>query len=67
MATTKQKPHKGLKKRVKLSATGKPRFKKPFAGHLLSNKSGRRKQRLRRTGTVGGEIADNIRRALCAG
>ena len=63
----KQKPHKGLRKRVKLSAGGKPRFKKSFAGHLMSGKSGRRRQRLRRVGSLTGQLADNVRRALCAG
>ncbi len=67
MAKFKQKPHKGLSKRVKLSAKGKPRYKPPFAGHLMSGKSGRRKQRLRRLTTVQGKIADNIREALCFG
>lgn len=66
MADTKLKPHKGLRKRVKVSAGGKVRFKRSFAGHLLSGKSGRRKQRLRRVGLMKGKIADNVRRALCA-
>jgi len=66
MAKGKQKPHKGLRKRVKLSANGKPQYKKPFAGHLMSGKPGRRKQRLRRLALVTGKIADNIREALCA-
>ena len=66
MAKGKQKPHKGLRKRVKLSSNGKPRYKKPFSGHLMSGKAGRRKQRLRRITTVVGKIADNIREALCA-
>ncbi len=62
----KKKTHKGTQKRFKLSAKGKPRYKKSFAGHLMSSKSGRRCQRLRRTVTLTGAIADNIRRALCA-
>ena len=37
MAKFKQKPHKGLSKRFKLSAKGKPRYKKPFAGHLMDH------------------------------
>jgi len=65
MSTHKQKPHKGLSKRVKLSAGGKPRFKKAFAGHLMSSKSGRRRQKLRRPGLLTGKLADNVRRALC--
>ncbi len=67
MAKFKAKPHKGLSKRFKLSAKGKPRYKKPFSGHLMSGKSGRRKQRLRRPIIAAGKIADNIREALCAG
>ena len=66
MSTHKQKPHKGLSKRVTLSSKGKPRFKKAFAGHLMSAKSGRRRQRLRRAGLLTGQLADNVRRALCA-
>jgi large subunit ribosomal protein L35 len=67
MSMRKQKPHNGLRKRVKLSARGKPRYKKPFAGHLMSGKTGRRRQRLRRVATLTGKVADNVRRALCAG
>jgi large subunit ribosomal protein L35 len=62
----KRKPHKGLQKRFTLSSKGKPKFKSPFAGHLMSSKSGRRKQRLRRAAVLTGAIADNVRRALCA-
>jgi large subunit ribosomal protein L35 len=64
MAAGKQKPHKGLRKRVKVSAGGKVRFKRSFTGHLLSAKSGRRKQRLRKVGCMHGKIADNVKRAL---
>lgn len=67
MAMKTRRTHKGLRKRFKLSAGGKPRFKKSFAGHLMSGKSGRRRQRLRRAGILTGAIADNVRRALCAG
>ncbi len=67
MAMKTRHTHKGLRKRFKLSATGKPRYKKSFAGHLMSPKSGRRRQRLRRPGILTGAIADNVRRAMCAG
>jgi large subunit ribosomal protein L35 len=63
----KFKPHKGLKKRVRLSATGKPRYRKSFAGHLMSHKSGRRCQRLRRKGEITGALAKSVQRALGAG
>jgi large subunit ribosomal protein L35 len=65
MARKGQKPHKGLSKRIKVSARGKVRFKKAFAGHLMSTKSGRRRQRLRRPGSLTGKLAENVKRALC--
>jgi large subunit ribosomal protein L35 len=60
----KLKPHKGLSKRVKVSARGKVRRKMSFAGHLMSAKSGARRRRLRKYVTVSGKFADNLRRAL---
>ena len=62
----KQKVHKGLRKRFKLSAKGKLRYKKSFAGHLMSGKPGRRCQRLRRPGILTGAVAENVKRALCS-
>ena len=63
----KAKPHKGLRKRVKLSARGKVMRRKSFAGHLMSGKSGRRRQRLRRQLPVVGRSAATMRRMLCVG
>lgn len=60
----KQKTHKGLRKRVKVSARGKVLYKRSFTGHLMSGKSGRRCQRLRRKTTMVGAIAVNVKRAL---
>ena len=53
----KMKTHKGLKKRVKVTATGKVTFHRHNKGHLLSNKSGNRKRRLRRLKTLTGPFA----------
>ncbi len=61
----KQKPNKGVQKRFKVSARGKVRYKKSFAGHLMSGKSGRRRQRLRKPTILTGQIARNVRRQLC--
>ena len=36
----KNKSHKGLLKRIKISKTGKVRFRRPNSRHLKSNKSG---------------------------
>ena len=48
----KQKPHKGLASRVKVSAKGKVRFKRTNAGHLMSVKESKRKRRFRRDRTM---------------
>ena len=51
------KTHKGIKKRVKVTATGKVKFHKHNKGHLQSNKSGNRRRRLRGTTTITGPYA----------
>ncbi|MBC8482040.1 MAG: 50S ribosomal protein L35 [Planctomycetes bacterium] len=48
----KQKTHKGLKKRVKVTASGKVKFSKSFSGHLMSSKNAKRRRRLSGTGTM---------------
>jgi len=60
----KQKPHKGLKSRVKVSATGKVMHKKSGGGHLLSGKPGTRRQRFRRKESFKGKFNVNALRAL---
>ncbi len=54
----KQKTHKGIKKRVKVTATGKVKFHKHNKGHLQSGKSGNRRRRLRNTTTITGPFAN---------
>lgn len=60
----KFKPHKGLKKRVKVTARGKLMLKMAGAGHLMSGKSGQRRRRLRRRVVLVGRIGENVKRAL---
>ena len=60
----KFKPHKGLKKRVKITARGKAKRKMSFGGHLMSGKSGQRRRKLRRSVLLVGKTAENIKRAL---
>jgi large subunit ribosomal protein L35 len=60
----KLKTHKGIKKRVKVTATGKVKFHKHNKGHLLSGKSGNRKRRLRGTTSITGPYADKMIIAL---
>ncbi len=40
----KQKTHKGLAKRVKISKNGKVKRKRAFGGHLMSHKSGNQRR-----------------------
>jgi large subunit ribosomal protein L35 len=48
----KLKSHKGIKKRLRLTRKGKIVRKHANAGHLMSGKSGQRRRRLRRAGSV---------------
>lgn len=56
----KMKTHKGLKKRVKVTARGKIKMPKHNKGHLLSHKSGARKRKLRRKKTLTGPFATKM-------
>ncbi|MGD2095241.1 MAG: 50S ribosomal protein L35 [Phycisphaerales bacterium] len=48
----KQKTHKGLKKRVKVTATGKVKHKRTGGGHLMSGKSAKRRRRISGSSTM---------------
>jgi large subunit ribosomal protein L35 len=48
----KMKTHKGLAKRIKVSAGGKISYKKSNAGHLMSGKGGNRRRRLAKKGIL---------------
>lgn len=61
----KMKPHKGLKKRVRVSAGKKVLRKMSFSGHLMSAKSGRRRQRLRKRVVLQAAFNDKALRAMC--
>lgn len=63
----KMKTHKGLKKRVKVTATGKVRYKRANSGHLMSGKSGDRCRSMRRPSTLAGVVSKRIRIALGEG
>lgn len=62
----KQKVHKGLAKRVKVTAKGKILYKKPFSGHLMSGKSGQRCRILRKKTTMLPVMAKKALILLCA-
>ena len=56
----KQKTHKGMQKRFKVTASGKVKHRKAFRGHILGKKSGDRKRHLRQDGVITGAFAVSI-------
>jgi translation initiation factor IF-3 len=63
----KQKTHKGMKKRFKITARGKIKHKSAFRGHILSSKSAKRKRALRKGNVIVGAEAAIIRMGLAPG
>lgn len=60
----KQKSHKGLASRVKITARGKVKFKRTNGGHLMSVKESKRKRRFRRDGMMSKANAKRTLEAL---
>ena len=56
---SKSKTHKGTKKRIRVTATGKLLRRRAFGSHLLTKKSANRKRRLRKSVSV---IAQDTKR-----
>jgi len=52
MSKIKAKSHKGIKKRFKITATGKVKHKRAGSSHLNSHKSGKQIRRLRKKPTL---------------
>ena len=61
----KQKSHKGLSKRVKVTATGKVKRKRTGGGHLMSGKNAKRRRRVSSTDIVTSKMAETARIKLC--
>ena len=61
----KQKSHKGLSKRVKITATGKIRRKRTGGGHLMSGKNAKRRRRVSSMDIVGNKMAETAKIKLC--
>ena len=57
----KLKTHKGLSKRVKVTAKGKVKARKSFAGHLMSGKTANKRRKLRNSMIVSGATASRIK------
>ncbi len=63
----KQKTHKGLAKRVKVTARGKIRRGKPFGSHLMSTKNAKRRRRIGRSTIMTGVVAKLTKELLGVG
>lgn len=63
----KQKTHKGMSKRFKVTASGKATKRSPSRGHLQSGKTPKRKRQLRTGAVVSGTQARIILDALRPG
>ena len=53
----KQKTHKGLSKRVKVTAKGRVLRKRAGAGHLMSGKNAKRRRRVSGSAILAGAMA----------
>ena len=60
----KQKTHKGLTKRVKITATGKVKSRRSGGGHLMSGKDAKRRRRISSSVIVGGAAAKLVKTEL---
>jgi large subunit ribosomal protein L35 len=63
----RQKTHKGISKRFKVTASGKAKHRKANRGHILGPKTSKRKRHLRQDGVVSGANAKTIVDALRPG
>lgn len=61
----KQKTHKGLAKRVKITSSGKVKCKRSGGGHLMSSKNAKRRRRIGSPNILGDTSAKLIKTALC--
>jgi large subunit ribosomal protein L35 len=61
----KQKTHKGLSKRVKVTATGKVKSHRSGGGHLMSGKNAKRRRRISSSTIMTDKMAHTARIKLC--
>jgi large subunit ribosomal protein L35 len=66
MNMPKMKPNKGVKKRVKVTGTGKVIGHRSGRRHLMSTKNANKKRHLRRSLTVPKVLAETMKRMICA-
>jgi large subunit ribosomal protein L35 len=61
----KQKTHKGLGKRIKITARGKLMRKRSCGSHLMSGKDAKRRRRIGGSEIMAGEVAKTAKIRLC--
>ena len=61
----KQKTHKGMKKRFRVTGTGKVKHRKAGTSHLAWRLTQKQRRKLRGTTTVSGPEAVRVKNALC--
>jgi len=61
----KQKSHKGLSKRVKVTATGKVKNHRSGDGHLMSSKNAKHRRRVSSSTIMTNKMANTARIKLC--
>jgi len=61
----KQKTHKGLSKRIKITATGKIKHRRAGGSHLMSGKDAKRRRRTHSSVIMIGSSAKTVRSKLC--
>ncbi len=60
----KLKSHSGAKKRFKVNSNGKVKMNKTDRGHFLTEKSPKRKRKLRKGAYLTGKQAKNVRKLI---
>jgi len=60
----KQKTHKGLSKRFKITASGKVKHRRAGGSHLMSGKSAKRRRRIDSSSVMVGTLANKIKSKL---
>lgn len=61
---SKMKSHKGTKKRIKITGTGKVVIRHSGKSHILTKKTHKRKKRLGQDYVVTGKVAKRVKRLL---
>ena len=60
----KQKTHKGLTKRMKVTGSGKVKRKRAFGSHLMSTKNAKRRRRIASDTVIAGQPAKTAKTRL---